>query len=137
MEVRADNIDNETKLPSQRLLEVQATPPHGSCSIRLHFPLFCHRGFVQSWNESSCLCNLSSYRCWNCNVPFRLFPGRVHINIYVHSLFAKFRVINFLNFIFFSLMQKNKAKADISSFLGDICSVTLRVRTSKNYVICT
>ena len=137
VEVRVDSTGNETKFPSQRLLEVQATSPHGSCSIKLHFPLFYHRGFLQSWNESSCVCNLSSYRCWNSNVPFRLFPWKVHLNIYVNSGFANFRMLNLPIFIFFPpLMQKNKAKADISSFLGDICSVPRRVRTSKNYEIC-
>lgn len=56
------------------LYEVQATLPHDYFADSWLFSLFYHRGFFPSWNESSCLHNLPSYRSWHRVAPFCLFP---------------------------------------------------------------
>lgn len=85
-----EKYGTEIRCSLEHLHEVQATIPDGSYSARLHYPVFHHWSFLQPWNESLCLYNLPSYRCWHRDVPFCLFPWKVH------TLISMFSPENFL-----------------------------------------
>ena len=100
--------------------------------------LFLDRRFLQPRLESSHLCHLSACCGLLSDVSFCLFPWKVHYTLNIkYSVVAasnQYSLLYLFGFIFiiiilfyFICMQKNKAKADLSTVSGDVFAFSSRV----------
>jgi len=84
---------------------VKATPFHVHSPGGLYLLIFHHWSLLQSWHESSCVCNLSAYCGHNCHVPLCILSREVHIYTSLQELICTYMTMPNLFHIKFGIFH--------------------------------